>query len=615
MIPDDALAAIRERTDIGVLIGESVRLTKSGSSLKGLCPFHAEKTPSFYVHPQRGFFHCFGCQTSGDVFGFMTRMEGLSFPEAARRLAERAGVTIPDADPERDAARRRERDKEDRLVALMDEAAGFYRRMLTEHPRGAVARQAYADRVVDDATAERFRLGFAPEAWDSLAETLRSKGRSPSEAESAGLLLPRRSGRGYYDRFRNRLMFPVSDTQGRIVAFSGRALPPPEVSQASGGRPPDGESPAKYINSPQTPLYDKGKLLFGLWEGRVPIRREGWALLCEGNFDVVCLHGAGLDTAVAPLGTALTSDQAALLRRFADRVVLLFDGDKAGRKAVRAAFAILAAANLPARVVALPEGHDPDSFLREHGVDALRQRIENAPGIVEHLIDELARRSPSDAAARAGAISSLGPVLRRVDNPVERRLYIDRVAQKFGVRDIEAVKQQLRRGLTGSGRSHDRRPAPARVADKKDVPQRSIDALEGEVMGALLDQPSLFGSDGAEKICEVLTDPDLRAIFQATSRQVGRRGGVNASELLDEIGRNGATQWLMQRLAVHRHEDENSARQILDDTLPRLEKRAREAAARELMERAVMARRAGEDALADQLTRQRMELLRGVLRK
>ena len=613
MIPEDVLASIRERTDIGVLVGEYVKLKKSGASFKGLCPFHNEKTPSFYVHPQRGFFHCFGCQASGDVFAFLTRLEGLPFPEAARMLAERAGVEIPDSDPRRDAERRREKEKTDRITGLLDEAAGFYVRMMAEHPEGSVARDAYRARDVDDETAEKFRLGYAPHAWDGLVNLFRQKQRSPQEAEAAGLVVPRRSRDGYYDRFRHRLMFPIADAQGRIVAFSGRALPPPP------GAAEDREPPAKYINSPEGPLYQKGKLLFGLWEGRVSIRRQGWALLCEGNFDVVCLHRQGLDNAVAPLGTALTADQARLLRRFAERVVILFDGDSAGRKAVRAAFPHLAEAGLPAKVVSLPEGHDPDSFLREHGAEALQTRIDGAPGIVEHLIEAAAEGSRGDAAATADAISSLGPVLKRVDNPVERRLYVDKIAQKFGVRDIDAVRQQLRRGLS-QGRprrrpSRDEGPPPEAALAAPPPKRRPVPPLEGEVLGALLDQPELFQTAEAEKISELLTDPDLRAIFQASAHQVGQRGGVDASALLDQIGASGTSWWLKERLAVQVHHDVDSARRVLQGVTPRLEKKAREEVARQLMEQAVAARRAGDDALADRLTKERMALLRGALRK
>jgi len=612
VIPDDVIASIRERTDIGVLVGEYVKLKKSGASLKGLCPFHNEKTPSFYVHPQRGFFHCFGCQASGDVFGFLSRLEGLPFPEAVRRLAERTGVEIPDTDPKRDAERRREKEKTDRIASLVDEAAGFYVRMLEEHPNGPMAKQCYRDRDVDDETAQRFRLGYAPDAWDGLVNLFRQKQRSPGEAEAAGLVVPRRSRDGYYDRFRHRLMFPVTDAQGRIVAFSGRALPALEEDQ-------DRDPPAKYINSPEGPLYQKGKLLFGLWEGRVSIRRKGWAVLCEGNFDVVCLHRQGLDNAVAPLGTALTANQARLLRRFAERVVLLFDGDEAGRKAVRAAHPHLAEAGLPARVVALPEGHDPDSFLREQGIDALQQRIDGAPGIVEHLIDQAASNSRGDAAATADAISSLGPVLKKVENPVEGRLYIDRIAQKFGVHDIDAVRQQLRRGIRQNRprrRPQREEPPPMEGPPVEEAPvRRKVDPLQGELLGAVLDQPAVLESPESEKIPEVLTDPDLRAIFQATSRQVGRREGVDASALLDQIGANGASWWLEERLAVQLHEDLESARQVLRDVIPRLEKKAREEVARQLMQQAVAARRAGDDALADRLTRERMALLRGALRK
>ncbi|MEM1416216.1 MAG: DNA primase, partial [Myxococcota bacterium] len=286
IIPDEVKESIRERVDLGALIGEYVRLQKSGASLKGRCPFHDEKSPSFYVHPHRGFFKCFGCDAKGDVFSFLMRMEGLGFGEAARRLAERAGVELPTSDPREDEAYRRKRQRQERLLAITEAAAGFYRDQLGAHPLGEIARQAIAERGVLEATAETFRLGYAPHGWDGLTRFLERGGWSPREAEEVGLIVPRRGRSGHYDRFRHRLMFTITDHRGRIVAFSGRVLPPPpgEEEDAKGG---------KYINSPETPLYTKGEVLFGLHEGRVDIRRRGWVLLCEGNFDLLMLHQAG----------------------------------------------------------------------------------------------------------------------------------------------------------------------------------------------------------------------------------------------------------------------------------------------------------------------------------
>ncbi|MCB9599602.1 MAG: DNA primase [Sandaracinus sp.] len=441
MIPDEAIADLRARVDLKALVGEYVRLVKSGASWKGLCPFHNEKSASFYVHPDRGFFHCFGCGASGDVFAFLMRLEGLTFPDAARRLAERAGVELPVQDPAREHEHRKVRAREERLVAVVEAAAGFFMKQLDEHPLGGMAREVWRARGITDETAESFRLGYAPHGWDGLVGFLRQRGYQASDAEAVGLVVPRKQNDGFYDRFRHRLMFPISDHQGRIVAFSGRLLDPPPDA------PPEREPGAKYVNSPEGPLYKKGQILYGLHEGRVEIRRRGWAVICEGNFDLVALHQGGFPNSVAPMGTALTDDQAKLLRRYAERVVLLFDGDAAGRKAVRASFDVLAKAGVDASVVTLPPGADPDSFLRENGPEELQKRVEAAPGIVEHLIDDAASHGIRDASDKARAIASLGPVLAKVASPIEVRLHVERVARRFGISDVDAVRQQLRQGL------------------------------------------------------------------------------------------------------------------------------------------------------------------------
>ncbi|MFW5920655.1 MAG: DNA primase, partial [Polyangiales bacterium] len=457
MIPDEKIAEIRERTDIVGLVGEHVRLKRAGASFKGLCPFHSEKTPSFHVHPSRQFFHCFGCHTSGDVFSFLQQLEGRAFPEIARDLAERAGVELEVLDPKEEQRYRRERQRIERLTSLMDAAAGFYVKQLREHPLGKMAREELERRNITMETAEAFRLGYAPHGWDALLAFLRQGGWSPQDAEEVGLIVPRRSGDGHYDRFRHRLLFPITDVHGRIVAFSGRQLdPPPGVDESDQG-------PAKYVNSPEGPLYKKGEILFGLHEGRVTVRREGWVVVCEGNFDLVALHQAGFENAVAPMGTALTERHVKLLRRFAERVVLLFDGDSAGRRAVREAHPLLQKAGLAAQVVVLPPGDDPDSFLRERGADALRERVDTAPGLVDFMIDDAASEAAGDAHAKAKGVEQLGPVLAVVDNPVERRLYVERVAQRFGIADIEAVRQQLNRGYRqakASERGPRKRPDP-----------------------------------------------------------------------------------------------------------------------------------------------------------
>lgn len=607
MIPEDKIAEIRERTDIVALVGEYVPLRRAGSSFKGLCPFHAEKTPSFHVHPGRQFFHCFGCHASGDVFSFLTRLEGRAFPEIARSLAERAGVEIPALDAQEDAQYRQARQRDERLAALMDAAAGFYVRQLTEHPLGRMARDELEKRGLSRDTVQTFRLGYAPHGWDALLGFLRAQGFSPADAEAVGLIVPRRSGEGHYDRFRHRLLFPITDLHGRIVAFSGRQLEPPDGDESS-------HTPAKYVNSPEGPLYKKGEILFGLHEGRVETRRQGWVILCEGNFDLLALHQAGFRNAVAPMGTAVTEAHAKLLRRFASRVVLLFDGDAAGRRAVREAYPLLAKQAVGAQVVTLPAGEDPDTFLRSHGAEALSERMAAAPGVIEFLIDDAAAATSGDPRSMAEAIESLGPVLALVDSPIEAGLYVERVARKFGIADVERVREQLRRGVRAArGRPPARgRATTSRPGRRNDAPRQtpSLPPLQSELVGAIIEFPELVRSADAEKLGELLTSPEIRAIFLAVSRMARSREAVDGPALLAELDGNPACEWLEKRLAVDTYGDIEGARRALRDGVPRLAKRNIERELPRLGQLILEARREGNDARADELMHERDALFR-----
>jgi len=575
VIRDETINEIRERVDIVALVGEYVRLKRMGQSFKGLCPFHSEKTPSFHVRQDRRVFHCFGCGASGDAIGFVMRLEGRTFPEAARMLAERAGIEIEHENPTEAANAQRVRAHKDRLYALLDAAAGFYVRQLREHPLGRMAREEYLGRAITDETARAFRLGYAPHSWDALATFLKGQGFEPAEAEEVGLIVPRRGGGGHYDRFRHRLLFPIADPTGRIVAFSGRSLAPPPGEEPRA----EGEAGAKYVNSPEGPLYKKGDMLFGLHEGRVSIRREAWAILCEGNFDLLALHQAGLSVAVAPLGTAFTPGQAKLLRRYAERVVLLFDGDAAGRKAVRAAQPLLREVGLATTVVTLPQGEDPDSFLRKEGADALRRLIAAAPGIVEHIIDDSAAACRGDASAKAAAIEALGPLLADVgrDNPAEVPLYLQRLMKRFEIHDPEALRRQLAKGARSAKNTAPRRDAPAETEASRPAPAPEalpahMPELEVDVVGALLDQPTLLGDPTAKRLEELLTSPDLRAILRAAAQMMDERGRLDGPALLAAVDGLSGRDWLAGRISVAQYEDLHQAESRLAQARARLEK-------------------------------------------
>ena len=590
MIPEQTIAEIRDRASISDIVGQHVTLKRSGHSLKGLCPFHDEKTPSFYVHPDRGFYHCFGCGVSGDVFSFLMHVEGKGFVETARDLSELTGVELPSFDPQADAAYQRKKSTEQRLASLMDVATRFYEQALHSHEHAGLARKELKERGVTRATAKEFSLGFAPPGWDNLVKHLDEGGHSPADAESLGLIVRRKSADGYYDRFRHRLMFPIRDLHGRVVAFSGRALDPPP------GQTSDGDPPAKYLNSPEGPLYTKSHVLFGLHEARVHIRRQGCALLCEGNFDLVALHQAGHKNAVAPMGTAFTAAHAKLLKRFTERVVLLFDGDAAGTKAIKEAQPLLSKLNMTAGVVSFPAGSDPDTFIREHGADALSERVASAQGIIDFIIDDAALLAAGDPQQKAQAIAALGPVLAKVNSPVEARLYVERVGQKFGIRDLNAVRRELRRAVRNARSAKDV-PTPKLQQRRAQPP----DTLQSKLISVLIDQPSLIKSDTGSKLHELLTSTDLRAMFEIILSTVNTRGELDAATLSHKLEGHPLQTWAQQRLAVQEH-DLQTAQEILERGVLRLTQQNIERQLPQLQQQIVQARRQGDDALAQGLT-------------
>ncbi|HUR89885.1 MAG TPA: toprim domain-containing protein, partial [Ramlibacter sp.] len=369
----------------------------------------------------------------------------------------------------------------------------------------------------------------------------------------------------------------------------------------------------KYVNSPESALYKKGELLFGLHQARIEMRRNGWAILCEGNFDLVALHQAGFRNAVAPLGTAFTEAQARLLRRFAQRVTLMFDGDAAGAKAVRAAYPLLRGEELAARVVALPDGADPDSFLRAHGSEALQKMVDAASGIVEHLIDVTALGVGGSASERAAAIASLGPILVAAANPVEIELYIERIAQRFSIHDPKVVREQLRHGVrTGGKPAANPAAATTKVAsgpERVKLPQLQSELqLQSKLLGALLDKSELFRSEYAENLKELLTAADLQAIFSAAAAQVAERGTLDAPRLLAQLGENSAIAWLRERLSIETYSDQAEAHEVLRKGIPLLAKQNIERELPQLAQQIQAARQRGDETEAIRLTRQRQEL-------
>ncbi|MFQ5477615.1 MAG: DNA primase [Candidatus Binatia bacterium] len=404
MIAEDKISEIKEAARISDFVSPFVELKRSGRSVKGLCPFHSEKTPSFSVNDENGFYHCFGCGAGGNVFKFLMEVENLTFPEAVRKVAERYGIEVPDEQGKESGAGRR-----DGLFKTVAAAARYYRRVLLETPAGKPYLEYLEARGISAEARETFLLGAAPASGDGLARWFAKEHLDPRVGHALGLLVGTPSR--LTDRFRSRLIFPIRDGQGRVVGLAGRRL----------GE--DGEGP-KYLNSPESEIYSKGRLLYGLFEARDALRSADYVVLVEGYTDVIALHQAGLCNVVATCGTALSAEQVRLLKRYSGDVVTLFDGDAAGLQAAARSFRVCLEAGVWARGTALPSGEDPDSFVRAKGIDLLRTLLSEARPLADAYLKALVgdRGSDSTAVARAGA--ELAALLKKVKDPFEYDLLV-----------------------------------------------------------------------------------------------------------------------------------------------------------------------------------------------
>ena len=414
-ISDAAIRTIRERASLFEVVSDAVALRRRGRTAVGLCPFHVEKTPSFTVSEERGFYHCFGCGEHGDVFTFVMKAQSLVFPEAVRSVAERFGLPVPE-----DAAGRGPASEP--LVTVCEAAAAFFRGAL-RGPQGARCGAYLAERGIRPETVERFGLGYAPGGGDHLARHLRSQALSLDDAVAAGLVMRRTAG-GLIDRFRDRLVFPITDLRSRVVAFGGRILP---------GTPSTGEPPPKYLNSPESPIFHKGRTLYGLGLARDAIRQRGRVVVVEGDLDLIALAQAGIADVVAPLGTALTADQLRVLRRFSERVIACFDGDTAGRRAAARSFPVFIEAGLWGRGVFLPAGEDPDTFVRARGPEAVEALLDGAEPLLEAWLRDVAGPDRDAVGRRADAAREVARLLKRVRDPYEFNVLATVASQTLGV--------------------------------------------------------------------------------------------------------------------------------------------------------------------------------------
>ena len=510
--PQTFVEDLRRQADIVRIIQDYVQLKKKGSNWMACCPFHKEKTPSFSVSPTKEIFYCFGCHKGGSVFNFVMEMEGVGFGEAIKIVAERVGMPLPQlVNDERFEVKRQEADE---VIQLNNWALEWWEKQLESSDEGKIARDYLEKREIGDETRKTFRLGYSPDSWEALSTYLRHKGATQFQIERSGLVVKRDDG-GSYDRFRGRLMFPVFDTQGRTIAFGGRTLK---------------NEDAKYINSPETAAYVKGRNLYGLNLTRDEIRRNEFAILVEGFLDLIVPYQNGIRNIAASLGTALTADQAKLLSRFARKVVVNYDGDRAGVQAAKKSIEILLAEDIEVKVLVLPENADPDEFIRKFGATEYQLRRAKAKPHIQFVIENALRdRSLHQPAEKAEAVEEVLPYIRAVKSRLQKREYFDLAMNELQINDVS-----LRRELWHSLRSPDDVGLPARqrilkrTGVKPTVAEQKLlglffanENLRNEVLPSLqrsdyedLATASIFNALielGAEGI-----DPDLDALMQKT---------------------------------------------------------------------------------------------------
>lgn len=517
-IAEGTIREIRERTDIVEVVSAYVALKRSGHNHLGLCPFHGEKTPSFNVNSAKQIFHCFGCGVGGDVFSFLIRMEGLAFPEAVRKLGERVGIRIEEETVSPAELRRRE--ERERLARINEVACDYYHQILLDEPEGAPGRQYLRQRGYDGETARTFRLGFAPERWDGLVEHLTRKGFDAKEARELGLIRPGKEGRGDYDLFRNRLLFPIIDLGGKVAAFGGRVL--------------DDRLP-KYLNSPESPLYHKGRMLYGLAQGREAMRKNDTAIVVEGYFDHLALHRAGFANAAATCGTALTEEHGRLLQRYAKKVLLLFDQDRAGRKATFRAMEVLLPLGLSVAVVPLDAGDDPDSFLRKAGPAAFTERLNQARPVLEVYLDTLLVEQGDDIEGRARATEEFLARLKLVPSEIERGLYLRNLALRTGLAQ-DLLEKKLSLPVAPSAPVAPPAPRlsaapPRRVAPG---PSREIKAQEW-LLRLMMDDAGARAEVSAEGVRELFLDPDRQKIAEEIIARAQEEEKLTESLLFERL--------------------------------------------------------------------------------
>jgi len=576
---------VKDSADIVQVIGEYVELKRAGTRFSGLCPFHAEKTPSFSVNPQGQFFHCFGCGESGDVFSFVMKYHHMDFPETLKMLAQKYSIDLLEPQlSEMEQVQLRQRE----ILFEANEAAVVVYQHCLRHPKlGKLARSYLEQRGVPSGIIDQYRLGYAPDpeeaGWSYLADQLLVKGLTPEALATAGLAVRKDRG-GYYDRFRSRIMFPITDMTGRVVAFGGRII---------------GDGKPKYMNSPESLIFEKNRLLFGLYQHREAIRKQRRSLVVEGNFDLLLLAVHGVDNVVAPLGTALTRNHIHSLRGYGDEVVLLFDADAAGLKAAMRSIPFFLAEQVRGRVALLPAGHDPDSFVRAEGPEAIASLVERARPLAEFAYDTLVREHGLTLAGKNKIIGELKPLIMEAADSEQRALMIAHFCEKLGVSD-----GYFRTGQTGPGKKTVRE-APTGLSGLARLPKQ-----EKNLVDFLILYPEFLGELKEAGLDRVVLEPAVVRVIDLLDLYAGKatcQPEQLLSAPLEAHERNYIVELLTREPPYDLEEKNDSVRKMCDELIVWLRSVLQKRTGADLLQQIQEAGRLGNTALLMELMRQKQE--------
>jgi DNA primase len=543
---DETLERIRAASEIVDVVGSYIPLKRAGANWVALCPFHKEKTPSFNVNPHRQIFHCFGCHKGGDVFTFVKEYENIGFSDAVRRLAERAKIPL---EFEKGAPDAQARHLKDQLLQIHEQITQRWQTALANDAAGQIARDYLATRGVSAEAVKLFRIGYAPDLWDDTVNWAKSKGHELPLVEKAGLILRKEGGDHYYDRFRGRLIFPICDEQGRVSAFSGRVL--------SGD-----EKTAKYVNSPETPVFTKSKVFFGLDKSKRAVLDAGFAIVCEGQLDLIACYMAGIQNVVAPQGTAFTPDHARILKRYVEEVVLCFDSDEAGQNAAVRSLDSLIASGLAVRVAVVPSPHDPDSFIKHQGADAFRRLIETAEGFFDYYLNRLcATNDVSTDKGRLAVLREMAEAVHKTGNVVLTDTYAQKTALRLGVAP-DSVRAEFKKSPV------ERRPgsdAPVE-AEGDDVNRAQLSAHEFWLLKLVLLHEDLAAWVALHLDSNWIPHPLARRIVELRLAAEANETWRNLAAFLDKLDSQEARSLVTEAMADERPIP-NPRQQIEDVTL------------------------------------------------